>query len=229
LSRSIILGKLQRFLANQAQQTLPERLPEFPQFDDPVDSFRRELEAVGGVVLDGRHQDNIPALLSEVLRQAGTTEIFWESPEIFEKYPLTFRLRDTKAFETRQLVYSSHRRFDVQFPVVLHSKPYSRTLLESIELSASHAAYGVAETGTIVHQVSAPTGRLLSVMPPAHLAFLSPQRLLMNCRDLFDRPDLTRAGSTTTFVTGPSQTADIEKILVRGVHGPHQWFVILTD
>ena len=71
-------------------------------------------------------------------------------------------------------------------------------------------------------------GRLLSVLPASHLVLLSERDILMNGKELFDRLRLGEEGSALTLVTGPSRTADIEKTLVVGVHGPKKLFVMLT-
>lgn len=229
MSRSLILGKLHQALSDPSRVSLPCEGPEFPRFDNPVRHFQEELESVGGVFLDGRKSDRIADLLTDVLKTVGTTEIFWETQDIFDQHPIPCRLRDAKAFSSGRLVFSKHRQHRVDLPIVMQSKLYSRNLLASIELSASCADWGIAETGTVIHRCKAPGGRLLSVFPPAHLTFLSAKRLLMNSTEFFRKSILGGEGSASTLVTGPSQTADIEKTLVRGVHGPKMWFVMLTD
>ena len=169
------------------------------------------------------------SVFSEILEQTRSTEIYWEREEAFEKYDLPYRLREPEAFSRQDLVFSYHFRGKVEFPLVLNSKPYDRENLGAVPLSVSSARYGIAETGTIVHSVSPGVGRLLSVLPEAHVVLLSEPDLLMNSTELFGSMRLGELGSALTLVTGPSRTADIEKILVRGVHGPRQWYVVLTD
>ncbi|RPJ83378.1 MAG: lactate utilization protein B/C, partial [Acidobacteria bacterium] len=72
-------------------------------------------------------------------------------------------------------------------------------------------------------------GRLLPVLAPVHVAFLRRQDLLMNHADFFSSVKLGDAESYLVLVTGPSRTADIEKTLVLGVHGPQKHYVILTE
>jgi L-lactate dehydrogenase complex protein LldG len=94
------------------------------------------------------------------------------------------------------------------------------------------AAYGMADTGTLV-VCSGPTGgRVESLLPPVHIALLPASRLVAGLPEVlaalgrdrqFDR------SSAVTFITGPSRTADIELTLTIGVHGPKQLFIVLVN
>jgi L-lactate dehydrogenase complex protein LldG len=66
------------------------------------------------------------------------------------------------------------------------------------------------------------------VLPPVHVAFLCQADLLMNHAEFFARVKLGEKESYQVLVTGPSRTADIEKTLVLGVHGPRRHYVVLT-
>lgn len=223
-----MLHKIRHACAGADPVELPGEVPEFPHYSDPVEKFRQELERVGGVFLDGRRSEELSGALSLVLKQSDSTEIYWEGEEMFQRHGISFTLRDPEAFAKGALLYSFHFRQQVKFPVILNSKPCERSDLARISLSASGARFGVAETGTVVHEVKAGRGRLLSLLPPAHLVFLSERDLLMNPAVLFGSMPPGR-GSALTLVTGPSRTSDIERTLVVGVHGPQKLFVILTS
>jgi L-lactate dehydrogenase complex protein LldG len=91
------------------------------------------------------------------------------------------------------------------------------------------ADYGLAETGSIV-TVAATEARLISLLPPAHIALLPAARLLTGLDEFYsDTPLPASHASSTVFITGPSRSADIEMILVRGVHGPRVIHVIVVD
>ncbi len=223
-----MLHKIRHACAGGNSVELPAAMPEFPHYSDPVEKFRQELERVGGVFLDGRRSEELAGALGLVLKESDSTEIYWEGEELFQRHGISFTLRDPEAFAKGSLLYSFHFRHQIRFPIILNSKPAERSELARISLSASGARYGIAETGTIVHEVTEGTGRLLSLLPPAHLVFLSQRDLLMNHSVFFRSTSPGDYGSAMTLVTGPSRTAHIEKTLVIGVHGPKRLFVILT-
>ncbi|MDA2928485.1 lactate utilization protein [Acidobacteria bacterium AH-259-O06] len=229
MSRSAMLEKVRRACDQAEGVELPGQSPQFPQYTDPVAKFRQELERTGGVFFDARQPKELPAVLTSVMKQSDSTEIYWEDEQLFQRHGLPFTLRNPEAFAKGFLVYSFHFRQEMKLPILLNSKRYERSELARVSLSASSAGLGVAETGSVVHEVRSGAGRLLSVLPPAHVVFLSEKDLLMNHAELFRSLPLGQYGSALTLVTGPSRTADIEKTLVIGVHGPKQLFVILTS
>ena len=227
-SRSVMLDRIRRACAGSDAGRLPSQMPDFPHYSDAVAQFRLEFEAVGGVFLDGRGSARLAEGLATVVRASGSTEIYWESEELFRKYGIPFKLRQTGHGSANLLLYSRHPDQEVEFPLLLESKPYGKHELAVSSLSISPARLGIAETGTIVHEMVPGTGRLFSILPPAWLALLSERDLIMNSSELFDAMLGEQHGSMLTLVTGPSRTADIEKTLVVGVHGPKKMFVILT-
>ncbi|MEN3048282.1 MAG: LUD domain-containing protein [Candidatus Caldarchaeales archaeon] len=86
----------------------------------------------------------------------------------------------------------------------------------------------VAETGSIVEVNFDDSDRLVSSLPPLHLALLKGSSVLER---LLDAAALIREASrrnfAVTFISGPSRTGDIELRLVMGVHGPHSTVVVV--
>ena len=91
----------------------------------------------------------------------------------------------------------------------------------------------MAETGSVVVLPRKGLSRLVSLVPPVHLAIVRPKDLVENIDDvfLFRRLEYLRnggdMGSYLNFITGPSRTADIEMRLVVGVHGPREVHLVL--
>lgn len=92
------------------------------------------------------------------------------------------------------------------------------------------AHYALADTGTLVLFASREEARLISLLPPVHLALVAAERLLTGLDELLALvPQPAERSSSMVLITGPSRTADIEQILVRGVHGPGQIHVIVVE
>lgn len=90
----------------------------------------------------------------------------------------------------------------------------------------------VARTGTIVLSSANASGRTTSVYAPVHLCVAYTDQLVYDIRDALvglKEKYGQQLPSLMSFATGPSRTADIEKTLVVGVHGPKQAYLFLVD
>jgi L-lactate dehydrogenase complex protein LldG len=97
-------------------------------------------------------------------------------------------------------------------------------------LTDVHAA--LAETGTLLCNSDADHGRGHSLAPAAHIALVRRSDLLPDMLDyMAARHDLAPADlpSAQAMITGPSKTADIEGVLITGVHGPGRALVLLVE
>jgi L-lactate dehydrogenase complex protein LldG len=90
----------------------------------------------------------------------------------------------------------------------------------------------IARTGSIVLSSGLACGRSLSVFPPVHLVVAYTSQLVYTIADAFtllQQKYGTNLPSMITLATGPSRTADIEKTLVLGAHGPKAVYLFLID
>lgn len=90
----------------------------------------------------------------------------------------------------------------------------------------------VARTGTIVMSSVQESGRTTSIYAPVHICIAYTNQLVYDIRDglqLLKEKYQQNLPSLITFATGPSRTADIEKTLVVGVHGPKEVYLFLVD
>jgi L-lactate dehydrogenase complex protein LldG len=89
----------------------------------------------------------------------------------------------------------------------------------------------VAETGSLVVCSGPGLARGLSLVPPVHVAIVKGSDIVPDLIDLWNdsriRPRLTES-SNVVLITGPSKTADIEGVLITGVHGPREVYVVLV-
>jgi L-lactate utilization protein LutC len=104
-----------------------------------------------------------------------------------------------------------------------------RTVAAESEVGITSADYALADTGTLAMISSASEARLVSLLPLLHVAVVPVERILTGLDELFTLlPRPADQSSSLVLITGPSRTADIEQILVRGVHGPGQITVIIV-
>ncbi len=90
----------------------------------------------------------------------------------------------------------------------------------------------VARTGSIVMTAAQKSGRNTSVYAPVHICIAYSNQLVYDVKDALqvvkDKYQQSLP-SLITFATGPSRTADIEKTLVVGVHGPKEVYLFLVE
>ncbi|RYZ25868.1 MAG: lactate utilization protein B/C, partial [Sphingobacteriales bacterium] len=90
----------------------------------------------------------------------------------------------------------------------------------------------VARTGSIMMSTAQTSGRTTSVYAPIHICIAYSHQLVHDIKDalqLAREKYGSQLPSQITFATGPSRTADIEKTLVVGVHGPKEVYVFLVE
>ncbi len=99
----------------------------------------------------------------------------------------------------------------------------------SADVGITGADYALADTGSLVTLSAPGEARIISLLPPVHVALVPRDRLLTGLDELFTvLPDPAEQTSSMVIITGPSRTADIEQILVKGVHGPRMLHAILV-
>jgi L-lactate dehydrogenase complex protein LldG len=90
----------------------------------------------------------------------------------------------------------------------------------------------VARNGSVIVSNNNAAGRRLSIFPHYHIVIARTGQLVLDLKDAFDLLKSkygTQIPSMISTITGPSRTADIEKTLVLGAHGPKELFVFLVD
>jgi L-lactate dehydrogenase complex protein LldG len=100
--------------------------------------------------------------------------------------------------------------------------------LDAVDGVMTASTLAIAETGTIVLQGVAGQGRrAVSLVPDYHLCVVDAASVVETVPEAMARLQST-AGLTTTFISGPSATADIEMTRIKGVHGPRFLDVLLV-
>ena len=106
---------------------------------------------------------------------------------------------------------------------------FSSRELDGFGAVLTQATLAIAETGTLVLQGVAGQGRrAATLVPDFHLCLVEVGTVVATVPEAMDRLRAT-PGLPTTFVSGPSATADIEMTRIKGVHGPRFLHILLVE
>ncbi|HWC52603.1 MAG TPA: lactate utilization protein [Chitinophagaceae bacterium] len=109
---------------------------------------------------------------------------------------------------------------------------FSDVALKDCDVSITGCEALVARTGSIMMSAAQQSGRTVSVYAPVHICIAYVSQLVYDIKDalqLIKDKYGDQLPSLITFATGPSRTADIEKTLVVGVHGPKEVYLLLVE
>ncbi len=121
-------------------------------------------------------------------------------------------------------IYCEHNKWNPIFSNTIN--------LESCDAAVTDCEYLVARTGSIVLSAAQQSGRTVSVYTPIHICIAYTNQLVYDIKDALEAIRIKYADnipSLISFASGPSRTADIEKTLVTGVHGPKEVYLFLVD
>jgi L-lactate dehydrogenase complex protein LldG len=106
-----------------------------------------------------------------------------------------------------------------------------REHLAGVDIGFTQADYGIAETGTLVLDSSSEAVRLATMISEIHVALLPLSRLRPRVEDLEGELEgmMRQVPNYMAFITGASRTADIERVLALGVHGPLELHILLWE
>ncbi|TGE32282.1 lactate utilization protein [Desulfosporosinus sp. Sb-LF] len=173
--------------------------------------FKTKLEAVSGECYRVETAKEAGQLLCKVLQQKGVQNVALLNASISRKGTMENQLG-----EAGIVVMTDH----------------FREVTPDAHAGITQVNYAIAELGTLV-QADADANvdqRLCSTLVPIHVALVSTSKLiptLMETMATLHR--LPRIPGFVGFITGPSRTSDIERVLTIGVHGPKQLVVIFVD
>ncbi len=186
-------------------------MPEKPDFDEPVyhtidkpleQAFKENLEKVNGFVYSFSSEEKLYKGLKEYISSIRKGKVVCNEDQI-----------------CRQLEKSA----------IQYRK--SASIPEDIEIGITSCDFLIAHTGSVMISSAQQGGRQIIAYSPVHI-------VIAYKRQLIDYLDKAYSGiiekykdnfpSQVTLITGPSRTADIEKTLVLGAHGPRELIVFLV-
>ncbi len=100
---------------------------------------------------------------------------------------------------------------------------------DTADIGISGVEFGIAETGSVFQDGYAIATRLVTILPPLHVVFLPSANIVPGITEAFEIIARSFDRGYLGFITGPSRTADIERVLTIGVHGPGRFAIIAVD
>jgi L-lactate dehydrogenase complex protein LldG len=117
----------------------------------------------------------------------------------------------------------------LNLPFLRTDKPYDVHELETCDVGISECDALVAQTGSVLVTNRSAGGRALTVLPPHHVVLARREQLVADLPAAFEllkQKYAANCPSMISFITGPSRTGDIERILVLGAHGPKKLTIL---
>lgn len=181
--------------------------------------FMREAEKVGTVVREAK-PDQVADKVAELV------DLFGEGGHVvYADVPDIDRLKIPEALKNMGLEA-------VRWNPESREKSVGRA--EDADVGITFASAGIAETATVVQYCSQKSGRAICLLPIGHIALMRKSDIFPYMTQLMESwegklEDGAAMPANITFITGPSNTSDIELVRVVGVHGPVHAGVVLID
>ncbi|SDX72981.1 LutC/YkgG family protein [Marinobacter mobilis] len=118
-------------------------------------------------------------------------------------------------------------------PLLAYDRPidgWKPELFNQVDASITSTRGGIAETGSLILWPTVDEPRLMSLVPPVHVAVLEASQLYTTFLEAMRAQDWAAGMPTNALlISGPSKTADIEQTLAYGVHGPKELIVLVIE
>jgi len=204
-SREKVLKKVRNALIYKTDNPFPKVDFDSPVYrpmnDTPDVNFAQEFTKVGGVFIYCDNKNEVASTLSALYTECGWHNIYCAEPEF-------------------------------QFMLTQAGVPFDsdEESIQNLKVGITGCEFLIARLGSIM--VSSKNSRRLNAYPEVHVVIAYVSQLVDDLKDAFDAVQTKYSGklpSMLSVITGPSRTADIEKTLVMGAHGPRELFVILVE
>jgi len=166
-------------------------------------NFAQELLNAGGQFVYCENEEDLVTTLSAVANEHNWQDVFCLDPEF--QYLLT------------------------QANIPFHSDAEE---IHELKIGVTGCEFLISRRGSIMISSRQPSGRRLNVFPETHIVIAFTSQLVPDLKDALAgirEKYGNRIPSMVSVITGPSRTADIEKTLVLGAHGPKELIVFLTE
>jgi L-lactate dehydrogenase complex protein LldG len=183
-----------------------------PAASNVVELFKQNLEAVDGHCIIAHSKGEIADALTQIISALQKTKVRAQ------------RIAISDAPELERLMHMTDLEIEE-----LGIAPGASDIF-SFDVGITTAQAAIAETGTLVLDSAGEHHRLVSLVPPVHIAIVDAATIYATLGETLTMLQSGKELSPAiTFITGPSRTGDIELTLTIGVHGPQELYVIINQ
>ncbi len=174
----------------------------FPPIENLLLSFQSELSVLGGEVFVEKDREGVLSRLKELAHSNGWSKFGVGDPKLQK-----ILVKNNFDVSSRDLVF------------------------DEIDAGVTFCEALIAQSGSIMVSSLGGSGRRMNVFPPVHIVLARKSQLVTSIEEGFIHIESThnKRPSLITLISGPSRTADIEKTLVMGAHGPKELFVLIDS
>jgi L-lactate dehydrogenase complex protein LldG len=234
-TREQMLERVRKALGQPPTGSVPTPLPPFDPTgvmpplapEDYQAKFQAEWEKVAGVTHRVASLEELEAVLQQILLELGTHSVVLSRNPLLAELHIADRLYSSGKFVTNW-TRDPLRKEPLTLPEFNAASFQAKVGITGVE-------YVLAETGSLVLSSATEGAQIASLAPPVHVALYRRSQLVGTLDELLAklpisaRADELTSGRSFVFITGTSRTADIEQILIRGVHGPGDNHAILVE
>jgi L-lactate dehydrogenase complex protein LldG len=173
-----------------------------PVLPDEIACFKNELEAINGVCVICDDETDLYAKLKSFVVSKELSYLFCRDTYIAQQ------------LELNQIPFS-----------------FDETHFDGMQAGITGCEFLVSRTGSVLVSAASQSGRQLNVFPPIHIVLAHVSQLVNYLDEALvavQQKYGNHLPSIISTITGPSRTADIEKTLVLGAHGPKEFVVFLS-
>jgi L-lactate dehydrogenase complex protein LldG len=206
-SKEKVLKYVREALISRTDQPFPQveyEKPVFREMEEPLDiNFAQELTAVGGLFVYCENEEEVINGIRFLMNDRK-----WDS--IFALEPAIINLLHQAGIKCT----------------------YDHIQLKDARVGMTGCEALVARLGSVMVSTGQMAGRQIFVFPEVHVVLARTSQLVPDLKDALvklRKKYEPKMPSMVTLITGPSRTADIEKTLVVGVHGPKELYVFLLE
>ncbi len=172
-----------------------------------IQQFQNELEKVDAEFINLESDEDLQPILQNLLSDSGASKIAVSDDEII--------INISESLEDVTIVRATQNEY-----------PERKIEISQIETALVFAENGIADTGSVVFYYDNTKTTYPHFLCDWTIILIKRESIIPNQFELMKKVDLEKA-KNMVFVTGPSRTADIEKTLVLGAHGPRRVTVIV--